>query len=154
MILLIVVLVLLRDADFNSRPVLFLALLVGTIGTLVLEALVVTRTQVPYTESPPHERARRRTRAVRAVRPRAPTGARRPSRPAPGKAPMHPALEPTGEHVAHSAIGSLVGGVVVWGRVGLLLDHWLGTGAGSYSRGGGGRCPDRLRHRVSSLRTR
>jgi hypothetical protein len=53
MILLIVVLVLLRDADFYSRPVLFLALLVGTIGTLVLEALVVTRTQVPYTESPP-----------------------------------------------------------------------------------------------------
>jgi F0F1-type ATP synthase assembly protein I len=41
---------------------------------------------------------------------------------------MHPALEPTGEHVAHSAIGSLVGGVVVWGGVGLLLDHWLGTG--------------------------
>ena len=47
---------------------------------------------------------------------------------APGKAPMHPALEPTGEHVAHSAIGSLVGGVVVWAGVGLLLDHWLGTG--------------------------
>ncbi len=52
MILLIVVLVLLRDADFYSRPVLFVALLLGTIGTLVLEALVVTRTQVPYTESP------------------------------------------------------------------------------------------------------
>lgn len=46
----------------------------------------------------------------------------------PGKPAMHPALEPTGEHVAHSAIGSLVGGVVVWGGVGLLLDHWLGTG--------------------------
>jgi ATP synthase protein I len=41
---------------------------------------------------------------------------------------MHPSLEPTGEHVAHSAIGSLVGGVLVWGGVGLLLDHWLGTG--------------------------
>ena len=41
--------------------------------------------------------------------------------------PMHPALEPTGEHVAHSAIGSLVGGVLVWGGVGLLLDRWLGT---------------------------
>lgn len=53
MILLIVVLVLLRDAEFYSRPVLFVSLLVGTIGTLVLEALVVTRTQVPYTESPP-----------------------------------------------------------------------------------------------------
>jgi hypothetical protein len=53
MILLIVVLVLLRDADFYSRPVLFISLLVGTVGTLVLEAIVVTRTQVPYTESPP-----------------------------------------------------------------------------------------------------
>lgn len=53
MILLIVVLVLLRDADFYSRPVLFVSLLVGTIGTLVLEAVVVTRTQVPYTEPPP-----------------------------------------------------------------------------------------------------
>jgi hypothetical protein len=53
MVLLIVVLVLLRDADFYSRPVLFISLLVGTIGTLVLEALVVTRTQVPYTEAPP-----------------------------------------------------------------------------------------------------
>ncbi len=41
---------------------------------------------------------------------------------------MHPALEPEGEHVAHSAIGSLVGGVLVWGGVGILLDHWLGTG--------------------------
>ncbi len=52
MVLLLVVLALLRDADFYSRPVLFVSLLVGTIGTLVLEALVVTRTQVPYTESP------------------------------------------------------------------------------------------------------
>ncbi len=52
MILLLVVLALLRDADFYSRPVLFISLLVGTIGTLVLEALVVTRTQVPYTEPP------------------------------------------------------------------------------------------------------
>ena len=51
MILLIVILVLLRDADFYSRPVLFIALLLGTIGALVLEALVVSRTQVPYTES-------------------------------------------------------------------------------------------------------
>jgi ATP synthase protein I len=47
---------------------------------------------------------------------------------APEKRPMHPSLEPTGEHVAHSAIGSLLGGVIVWGGVGLLLDHWLGTG--------------------------
>jgi ATP synthase protein I len=42
--------------------------------------------------------------------------------------PMHPALQPRGEHVAHSAIGSLVGGVLVWGGVGLLLDRWLDTG--------------------------
>lgn len=41
---------------------------------------------------------------------------------------MHPALQPAGEHVAHSAIGSLVGGVVVWGGVGFLLDQWLETG--------------------------
>ena len=53
MILLIVILVLLRDADFYSRPVLFITLLVGTVGALVLEALVVSRTQVPYTESGP-----------------------------------------------------------------------------------------------------
>jgi ATP synthase protein I len=46
----------------------------------------------------------------------------------PEAARMHPALQPTGEHVAHSAIGSLVGGVLVWGGVGLLLDHWLQTG--------------------------
>lgn len=53
MILLIVILALLRDADFYSKPVLFITLLVGTIGALVLEALVVSRTQVPYTESGP-----------------------------------------------------------------------------------------------------
>ncbi len=50
MVLLILVLVVLRDADYYSRPALFLALLVGTIGSLVLEALVVLRTQVPYLE--------------------------------------------------------------------------------------------------------
>ncbi len=44
------------------------------------------------------------------------------------RARMHPALEPSGEHVAHSATGSLLGGVLVWGGVGLLLDHWLQTG--------------------------
>ena len=57
-----------------------------------------------------------------------PDGATTPDPFAPAKRPMHPSLEPTGEHVAHSAIGSLVGGVLVWGGVGLLLDHWLGTG--------------------------
>ena len=50
MVLLIIVLALLRDADFYSRPVLFVTLLLGTVGALVLEAVVVTRTQVPYTE--------------------------------------------------------------------------------------------------------
>ncbi len=42
--------------------------------------------------------------------------------------PMHPSLVPTGEHVAHSAIGSMVAGVVVWGGIGVLADHWLDTG--------------------------
>ncbi len=51
MVLLIAVLALLRGADFYSRPVLFVTLLVGTIGALVLEAVVVTRTRVPYTEA-------------------------------------------------------------------------------------------------------
>lgn len=41
---------------------------------------------------------------------------------------MHPSLVPTGEHVAHSAIGSMLAGVVVWGGAGALADHWLGTG--------------------------
>ncbi len=53
MVLLIIVLVLLRGAEFYSRPALFIALLVGTIGSLLLEALVVTRTQVPYVEPGP-----------------------------------------------------------------------------------------------------
>ena len=53
MILLIVVLVLLRDADFYSRPVLFVTLLLATMGALVLEAVVVSRTRVPYTEPGP-----------------------------------------------------------------------------------------------------
>ena len=35
---------------------------------------------------------------------------------------------PQGEAVAWSALGSLLSGPVVWGGVGLLLDHWLGTG--------------------------
>ncbi|MGB7982254.1 MAG: hypothetical protein WCF36_15850, partial [Candidatus Nanopelagicales bacterium] len=53
MALLIIALVLLRGVEFYSRPALFLALLVGTIGSLLLEALVVTRTQVPYLEPGP-----------------------------------------------------------------------------------------------------
>lgn len=51
MVLLIIVLVLLRNADFYSRPVLFVSLLAGTIGALILEAVVVTQTRVPYTEA-------------------------------------------------------------------------------------------------------
>lgn len=42
--------------------------------------------------------------------------------------PMHPALVPRGEAVAWSALGSLLGGLVVWGGVGFLVDRLLGTG--------------------------
>jgi hypothetical protein len=49
-VVLIVVLALLRDADFYSRPALFAALLVGTAGSLLLEARIVTTTRVPYVE--------------------------------------------------------------------------------------------------------
>jgi F0F1-type ATP synthase assembly protein I len=41
---------------------------------------------------------------------------------------MHSALTPRGEHVAWSALGSLLAGPIVWGGVGFLLDRWLGTG--------------------------
>ena len=41
---------------------------------------------------------------------------------------MHPSLKPTGEHIAYSAVGSLLGGLLVWGGVGMLLDRWLETG--------------------------
>jgi hypothetical protein len=50
MILLILVLVALREADFYDRTVFGVVLLVGTIGALVLEALVVVRTRVPYVD--------------------------------------------------------------------------------------------------------
>ena len=45
-----VVLAFLRGQDFYSRPVLFVALLIGTTGTLLLEARVVATTRVPYVE--------------------------------------------------------------------------------------------------------
>ncbi len=48
--LLMVVLAFLRGQDFYSRPVLFVALLIGTTGTLLLEARVVATTRVPYVE--------------------------------------------------------------------------------------------------------
>jgi hypothetical protein len=50
MVLLIVVLALLRDADFYSRPALFVSLLVGVVGSLLLEARIVATTRVPYVE--------------------------------------------------------------------------------------------------------
>ena len=42
--------------------------------------------------------------------------------------PMHPSLQPRGEAVAWSALGSLLAGPLVWGGVGFLADRWLGTG--------------------------
>ena len=50
---LIAVLAALRGADFYSRPALFVALLVGTAGSLLLEARVVATTRVPYVEPGP-----------------------------------------------------------------------------------------------------
>lgn len=49
-VLLIVVLAVLRGQDFYSRAALLGALLVGTAGSLLLEARIVTTTQVPYVE--------------------------------------------------------------------------------------------------------
>jgi hypothetical protein len=50
MVLLIAVLALLREADFYSRPALLLSLLLGIVGSLLLEARIVTTTRVPYVE--------------------------------------------------------------------------------------------------------
>ncbi len=41
--------------------------------------------------------------------------------------PLHGSLQPRGEDVAWSALGSLLAGPLVWGGVGLLADRWLGT---------------------------
>ncbi|HEX6886852.1 MAG TPA: AtpZ/AtpI family protein [Candidatus Nanopelagicales bacterium] len=41
---------------------------------------------------------------------------------------MHPSLQPSGEAVAWSALGSLLAGPIVWGGVGFLLDRHFGTG--------------------------
>lgn len=49
-IVLIVVLAFLRGQDFYSRPALFVALLVGTAGTLFIEWRVAVTTRVPYVE--------------------------------------------------------------------------------------------------------
>lgn len=50
MIVLILILIPLRGADFYSRPALFVSLLVGTLGALLIEARVVATTKVPYVE--------------------------------------------------------------------------------------------------------
>ena len=42
--------------------------------------------------------------------------------------PVHGALQPRGQDVAWSALGSLLAGPIVWGGVGYLLDRVLGTG--------------------------
>jgi hypothetical protein len=42
--------------------------------------------------------------------------------------PLHPSVQPQGESVAWSAMGSLLSGPIVWGGVGYLLDHLFGTG--------------------------
>lgn len=49
-ILLIVVLALLSGADFYSRPVFFVAFVIGTVGYLLTEAFIVIKTRVPYLE--------------------------------------------------------------------------------------------------------
>lgn len=49
-VVLIVVLVALDGRDFYARGVFFVVFLLGTAGFLVVEALVVIRTKVPYVE--------------------------------------------------------------------------------------------------------
>jgi hypothetical protein len=55
LILLIAVLAVLSGADFYNRTVFFIAFLVGTLGYLVAEAVIVVRTRVPYIEPHPHQ---------------------------------------------------------------------------------------------------
>lgn len=45
----------------------------------------------------------------------------------PDDGPSKPPLQPQGEAVAWSALGSLLAGPIVWGGVGMLVDRWLGT---------------------------
>lgn len=52
LIALIVALYFLRDADFYDRPIFFFAFLIGTAAYLILEALIVVRTRVPYVDLP------------------------------------------------------------------------------------------------------
>jgi hypothetical protein len=50
LVLLIVVLAALSRADFYSRGVFFVAFVIGTIGYLVTEAVIVVKTRVPFIE--------------------------------------------------------------------------------------------------------
>ena len=50
LIVLIIVLALLSGADFYTRTVFFIAFVVGTVGYLLMEAVIVLRTRVPYVE--------------------------------------------------------------------------------------------------------
>lgn len=50
LIILIAVLAALSNADFYNRTVFFIAFTLGTVGYLILEAVIVVRTRVPYTE--------------------------------------------------------------------------------------------------------
>lgn len=51
MIGLIAILVVLKSADFYSKPAFFIALIVGTFGYLAMEAVIVARTKVLYLET-------------------------------------------------------------------------------------------------------
>ena len=58
LILLIVVLAVLSGADFYNRTIFFIAFVLGTVGYLVAEAVIVVRSRVPYLEprtTPPTE---------------------------------------------------------------------------------------------------
>lgn len=55
LIALIGVLALLSGSDFYNRVIFFIAFVIGTIGYLVSEAVIVMRTRVPYIEPHPHQ---------------------------------------------------------------------------------------------------
>lgn len=52
MVVLIVIMAAIRDAEFFHRTAFFLALVVGVAGWLVAEMIVVLRSRVPYVEVP------------------------------------------------------------------------------------------------------
>jgi F0F1-type ATP synthase assembly protein I len=52
------------------------------------------------------------------------TPARRGDRPRPQDTTEH---QPSGADVGWGITGTMLSGIVVWGGVGLALDHWLGT---------------------------